>query len=688
VITPGGLTSGNYTIGYADGALTVSKAALTVTANNDARFVTQSDAVGFAGVSYSGWVGGESQTVLGGTAVVTRSNRGPDGNTGASNASEGSYTGVLTATGLTSNNYTINYVPGKYTVVPADQLLVKVTPATSNYGTAANYNVAEAKYLNQGHMIVDLTGNVIRSGNSFTVSDGVGGSATFIIRPVGAVNSGAGQLAAGSYNLAATESSVISNNFSNNLTLVGSHSVMAVPVTAVPSISKVYDGTTSISSQVVPVTGMLAGDTVGGSGAGAFASKNAGINLSYSISGLNLTGADAGNYYLSGSNTVSGTNGTITKAPLTATGNSASVTYNGANQTVSGFTVSGLQGTDTVGSLSSVVASGATGKNAGSYTNTVTAGTEANYTVTTVNGSLNIAKANATVTANGGMLTYNGANQTVSGFTATGLVGGEAASVLTGVSASRTAKNAGTYVTRASGTDANYELTFVDGAMVIGKAIVTPTVSASNKVYDTTITASGVVNLAGVFSDDAGSASAVASGYRFDDANVGTGKLVTATGISLGSGLAGNYVLSSTTATGHADITPELLSSTGTKNTFQPDDSLAIVMTPRPVQPQLPYLVTIVKLPAPGGTGVVHIEVADTVGDSRIALPKALQDWILAAGDGLKLEAADAIALDGVSLAEDGAFLRLVASAKRHFSTQMVLRSEQGQILLRIVKSL
>jgi len=276
----------------------------------------------------------------------------------------------------------------------------------------------------------------------------------------------------------------------------------------------------------------------------------------------------------------------------------------------------------------------------------------------------------------------------VSGFTATGLVGGEAASVLTGVSASRTAKNAGTYVTRASGTDANYELTFVDGAMVIGKAIVTPTVSASNKVYDTTITASGVVNLAGVFSDDAGSASAVASGYRFDDANVGTGKVVTATGISLGSGLADNYVLSSTTATVRADITPELLSGTGTKNTFQPDDSLAIVMTPRPVQPQLPYLVTIVKLPAPGGTGVVHIEVADTVGDSRIALPKALQDWILAAGDGLKLEAADAIALDGVSLAEDGAFLRLVASAKRRFSTQMVLRSEQGQILLRIVKSL
>ena len=88
---------------------------------------------------------------------------------------------------------------------------------------------------------------------------------------------------------------------------------------------------------------------------------------------------DAGTY----ATTASGTDGNynlsfvdgsmlINKAALTATGNSTSVTYNGANQTVSGFTVSGLQGSDTVASLSSVVASGATGKNAGSYTNTVT----------------------------------------------------------------------------------------------------------------------------------------------------------------------------------------------------------------------------------------------------------------------------------------------------------------------------
>lgn len=86
-------------------------------------------------------------------------------------------------------------------------------------------------------------------------------------------------------------------------------------------------------------------------------------------------------------------------------------------------------------------------------------------------GNLTIGKANATVTANSNTsLTYNGVNQTVSGFTASGLQGGETENVLAGVAAATTHKNAGTYSTTASGTDGNYNLSFVNGSMVIGKA--------------------------------------------------------------------------------------------------------------------------------------------------------------------------------------------------------------------------
>jgi hypothetical protein len=79
------------------------------------------------------------------------------------------------------------------------------------------------------------------------------------------------------------------------------------------------------------------------------------------------------------------------------------------------------------------------------------------------------------------------------------LQGGETASVLTGVTASTTYKNAGTYSTSASGTDSNYNLTFVNGSMVIAKAALTYTADNSSFSVGTTPTplsgtVSGFVN--------------------------------------------------------------------------------------------------------------------------------------------------------------------------------------------------
>ena len=292
----------------------INKAALTVQANNDARFVGLPDASGYAGVSYSGWVGGETPSVLGGAVLVSRSASGPDGNTSGVSNLAGRYTGALTASGLSSTNYTISYVPGNYTIVPVDQLLVRVAPASASYGSAASYSITEAKYMNRSNVVVDLTSTVNRTGNSFTVSDGAGGSANFTVTPLGVVTSGSGQLAAGSYQLGATGVNLVSNNFSNNLTVVGAQEVLTVPVVAQPVVSKVYDGTTTIATQKVPLSGVLTGDVVTVSGSGAFASQNAGSNLSYTLSGLALSGADAGNYYLS-SSSVSASNGTITNPP-------------------------------------------------------------------------------------------------------------------------------------------------------------------------------------------------------------------------------------------------------------------------------------------------------------------------------------------------------------------------------------
>ena len=73
---------------------------------------------GYAGVSYSGFVGGETAADLAGTLQVTRNNAGTD--------LAAVYPSALEASGLTSGNYQISYVAGDYTIVPAGQLLVRV----------------------------------------------------------------------------------------------------------------------------------------------------------------------------------------------------------------------------------------------------------------------------------------------------------------------------------------------------------------------------------------------------------------------------------------------------------------------------------------------------------------------------------------------------------------------------------
>ena len=383
-------SDGNYNLSFVPGNLVINKAALTVRANDDARFVGQSDTVGYAGVSYSGWVGNESASVLTGNAIVTRSASGPDGNSAGANTLLGTYSGVLSASGLSSNNYTLNYVPGNYTVVPTDQLLVKVQPASSAYGNAATYTLNSAQYLNSGNNAVVNLSVTGLGNNRFQATDGVGGSAIFTVSPTSPSLSGAGQLKAGSYPLGVSDVSVTAgSNFSNVLTLVGVQTVNAVPVTAVPVVSKVYDGTTTIASLAVPLNGVLTNDTVSATGAGNFSGKNAGTGLNYTLSGLSLSGADASNYYLSSGSGVSASNGVITRAPLSVNftavdkvydGNTmASLTYvdNRFNGDVFGVLSTGTFSDKNVGTAKSVSVTGVslTGADSGNYSVSVTGNT-------------------------------------------------------------------------------------------------------------------------------------------------------------------------------------------------------------------------------------------------------------------------------------------------------------------------
>ena len=90
--------------------MTVTPAPLTITANGVSRVYGASDPA--LGVSYSGFVNGETSSVLGGTLSVVDTDAAPT--TGV-----GSYSGAIMASGLTSTNYTITYDAGNLTVTPA-----------------------------------------------------------------------------------------------------------------------------------------------------------------------------------------------------------------------------------------------------------------------------------------------------------------------------------------------------------------------------------------------------------------------------------------------------------------------------------------------------------------------------------------------------------------------------------------
>ncbi len=326
-----GSRASDYVLGAASASVAamITPAELTVQANNNARFVTQSDAAGYAGVSYSGFVNGETRATASGLVDpgVTRTARGPDGNTGGANSIAGQYTNQLAASGGSADNYSLSYQTGDYTIVPSDQLLITVDSVSNIFGVDAAYQITSVEYFNGASAVRLDDGSVPGSGvsidadNRVTVNDGAAGTAAFQLAPQNAVFSTSGELAVGSYQLgqtgAVTENS---GNFSDTLTVIGAHEVTAKPVTAstAQSPSKVYDGTVGMTGIDLQLSGLLAGDLVGIDSLGSFSDRNAGTNKTYSIEGMELNGADAGNYNLSGGSSLSGSDGVITPRGLTA----------------------------------------------------------------------------------------------------------------------------------------------------------------------------------------------------------------------------------------------------------------------------------------------------------------------------------------------------------------------------------
>jgi hypothetical protein len=468
----------------------------------------------------------------------------------------------LVPAGLTSNNYSITFVPGTYTIVPADELLVQTTNISTTYGSAPAYAITSVQYLNGNDVLITLHQTGV-SGSTYSYADGVGGTATFTLGATGPVISGSGKLAVGNYAIGDSSFAATGANFRGTPVIVGELSVDPLGITASAATppSKTYDGTMSMTGTSIALAGVLSGDRVIGSGIGTFATKDAGSGLSYSLNGLSLTGADAQDYYLTHGVTAVGNNGSITPLALTVSGSSVTPkTYDGTTSaTITGGVLNGVLTADqsyvSLATQSGTFAS----KNAGTGiavtvadTLTVTGPAAGDYTLTEPTG--------LTGTISPLALTVSGSSvspKIYDGTTAATITGGVLNGVLTAdqsyvslatQSGSFASKNVGTGI-RVSATDTlavtgpaagDYTLTEPTGltGTITPRAVTLDNETVASKTYDgtTAATLSGGP-LTNVVAGDSDGLSLVGT---FASPNAGQHIPVT---VSLSGADAGNYVL-------------------------------------------------------------------------------------------------------------------------------------------------
>ncbi|NTV03049.1 MAG: filamentous hemagglutinin N-terminal domain-containing protein, partial [Chlorobiaceae bacterium] len=594
ISTYGGADVGNYTItGQGTTTAKINKAPLTVTANDDAKFYGQSDASGYAGVRYSGFVNGESATTTGvltsnptisadrtSTLNISGGQSGRLGNNGYETA--GSYAQALVPSGAVAGNYTFTYVKGTFTIVPAGKLLVRVNNLETIYGSPATYTVASAEYLS-GSTVTNAT--YTPTGNSISVGD-----ATFTLAPTYSNTdiSTSGYLKVGSYQLGSTGLSKPTNNFSD-LVIIGAQQITpkALSISGITADSKTYDGTALATVNTTNVTkaGLVTvngtADVVTVSATGTFGNKNVAFsNNAVTTKTVTLTstygGADVGNYTITGQGT---TTATISPKALSISGiTAASKTYDGTTASTlntAGALYGGLVAGDAV-SISSVTGTfssklAGTGKTVTLSDSSYSGADVNNYTITDqASTTASITPAALTVTASAVTKTYDGTTGTGGATPTVGtLVGSD--SVNAAGSEDFIDKNAGTGKTvnasgvtikDSGGTDVSgsYSISYVpDTTSTINpKSLTISGITASDKTYDGTTAATVIttgVTKTGLVTNDNVTVSATGTfgnkNVAFSNNAAVTAKTVTLTS-TYGGADVGNYTITgqnSTTAT-------------------------------------------------------------------------------------------------------------------------------------------
>ena len=333
ITNPGitGSDAGDYTlVSVAPEYAAITPAPLTITANNDSGTYGVPPPPGLNGVSYTGFVDGQTSSVLTTLPTVTT--------TATSTSPVGSY--PITGTGAVDSNYAISYEPGTYTVTPA-ALTVTATSESKTYGQTASLAYTE--------------NGLVNSDTITSVTETSAGAAS--TAPVGSDP--------------ITISNAVGTGLSNytvtyvNGTLTVTSATLTITAT---SESKVYGMTATLTYTTAGLVNGNKVTSVTETSAGAVKTANVG---SYPIDISNAVGTGLSNYNI---NYVDGTL-TVTSATANVVVTPYDVTYNGQPHTVSG-NATGVNGVTLP--ASDLDLTGTTHTNAGTYTDTWTF-TDPNY---------------------------------------------------------------------------------------------------------------------------------------------------------------------------------------------------------------------------------------------------------------------------------------------------------------------
>ncbi len=443
-ITASGASATNYDFAYTPGTLSITKALLNVTADDQTREYGLVNPLLTS--SIAGFRNGDDSSVISGLTLATAATQGSD---------VGSY--AITAAGARATNYDFTYAPGTLTITKA-LLNITADDQTREYGLANPL------------LTSSITG--FRNGETFATSGVTGAAALATAAGQGSdvgtytITASMGNLAAGNYDFAFVPGTLLITKALLNV--------------VVDDQAREYGLSNS------PFTADIFG----------FANAdNASVISGLVLSTLATQGSDVGSYAI----TASGASATnydfaytpgilsITKALLNVTADDQTREYGLVNPLLTS-SIAGFRNSDDSSVISGLtLATAATqGSDVGSYAITAAGASATNYDFAFAPGTLMISKALLSINAEDQTREYGLVNPLLTSSIA-GFRNGDDSSVISGLTLATAAtqgSDVGSYAITAAGASAtNYDFTYAPGTLTITKALLSVAADDQTREY-------------------------------------------------------------------------------------------------------------------------------------------------------------------------------------------------------------